>query len=301
MSDHNLPTVAFLGLGIMGLPMAKRLADAGFPVRAWNRSHARAAELKHPGATICATASEAVKGARIVIVMLSSGPVVDKVLFDVDENGHSPSEVIEPGSLVIVMSSIPVETAKAQAEILAQKDVRFLDAPVSGGEPGAKDGTLTIMVGGKAQDFERASAVFAPLGRAVHVGPTGSGQLAKLANQVIVGVTIAAVSEALILAEAGGADPAAVREALLGGFADSAILRQHGQRIIERNFIPGGHATTQLKDLTTASNHAASLGRSLPFLNLCREEFEAMCRHDMGDHDHSALFLELEQKSRMPD
>lgn len=301
MSDEQNPTVAFLGLGIMGLPMAGRLADAGFPVRAWNRNPARGAMLKRPGATICRTPSEALKGARIVIVMLSSGPVVDEVLFNADDSGQAPAEVIEPGSLVIVMSSIPVETAQTQAVRLAQKDVRFLDAPVSGGEPGAKDGTLTIMVGGAAQDFDDAAPVFAPLGRAVHVGPVGSGQLAKLANQVIVGVTIAAVSEALILAEAGGADAAAVRDALIGGFADSTILRQHGQRMIERNFTPGGHATTQLKDLKTASDHAASLGRSLPFLNLCRDEYEAMCGHDMGDYDHSGLYLELEKKSRKGD
>jgi 2-hydroxy-3-oxopropionate reductase len=281
--------------------MAGRLADAGFPVRAWNRNPARTAKLTHTNAKHCATASEAVAGSDVVIVMLSSGPVVDEVLFNPDPSGHSPADMIDPSALVIVMSSIPVETAKAQAERLSQKDVRFLDAPVSGGEPGAKDGTLTIMTGGTAQDFDRAAPVFAPLGRAVHVGPVGSGQLSKLANQLIVGVTIAAVSEAMILAEAGGADPAAVRDALLGGFADSAILRQHGQRIIDRNFTPGGHATTQLKDLKTASDHAASLGRSLPFLNLCREEFEAMCRHDMGDYDHSGLYLELEKKSRTGD
>lgn len=301
MPDHNLPTVAFLGLGIMGLPMAKRLANAGFPVRAWNRSRARANELQHPRATICATASDAVKDAEVVIVMLSSGPVVDEVLFTADESGPAPAEIIAPGSMVIVMSSIPVETSQAQARRLSEKGVRYLDAPVSGGERGAMDGSLTIMAGGDTQDFDRAAPVFAPLGRAVHVGPVGSGQLAKLANQLIVGVTIGAVSEAMILAEAGGADPAAVRDALLGGFADSTILRQHGERIITRNFTPGGHATTQLKDLTTAADHAATLGRSLPFLNLCRDEFDAMCRNDMGDHDHSALYLALERKSQIRD
>lgn len=301
MSDQNPPTIAFLGLGIMGLPMAARLADAGFPIRAWNRSPARTAELTHPGATLCATASEAVKGAQIIIIMLSSGPVVDDVLFSADSNGEPPADTIKSGALVIVMSSIPVETAQSQAARLSHKGVQFLDAPVSGGERGAKDGSLKIMAGGIAEDFDRAAPVFAPLGRAVHVGPVGSGQLAKLANQLIVGVTIGAVSEALILAEAGGADPAAVREALLGGFADSAILRQHGQRIIDRNFIPGGHATTQLKDLATAANHAATLGRSLPFLNLCRDAFDAMCREDMGELDHSALYLKLDAQSQQPE
>ncbi len=301
MSDSKFPNIAFLGLGIMGLPMASRLAEAGFPIRAWNRSPVRTAKLKHANARGAATPSAAMDGADVAIVMLSTGPVTDQVLFTADEIGRVPADVLRPGALVIVMSSIPVETARAQGERLAARDVHYLDAPVSGGEKGAKEGTLTIMGGGTAEDFARAGEFFEPLGRSVHVGPAGSGQLAKLANQLIVGVTIAAVSEALILAESGGADPGAVRDAILGGFADSTILRQHGERMITQNFVAGAHATTQLKDLATASNLARNLDRNLPFLELCRAEYEAMCDHDMGGLDHSALYLELRRASRVDD
>lgn len=295
MPGRKLPTITFLGLGIMGLPMALRLAEAGFQVRAWNRTATRTKDLHHPNIVVAPTAAAAAEGADIVIVMLSTGPVVDEVLFTPDHTGRSLAESLAPAALVIVMSSIPVETTQSQGKHLRQMGVRYLDAPVSGGERGAKDGTLTIMTGGETDDFAAAAEVFKPLGRAIHVGPTGCGQLAKLSNQLIVGLTIAAVSEALILAETGGANPASVRQAMLGGFADSAILRQHGERMIHQNFVPGAYGTTQLKDLTTAVTLAKSLHLNLSFLELCREKFESMCAHDMGGLDHSALYLELKK------
>lgn len=215
--------VAILGTGLMGLPMAANLARAGLRVSAWNRTIAKAEPLARLGVRLCATAAEAVTGAEVVLIMLSNGAVVDAALADI-------ADALSPGTTVVVMSSIPVEAARAQAAALAARGIGYVDAPVSGGTRGAEAGTLVILAGGGAAEIDRLAPIFAPLGRVTRVGPVGSGQLAKLANQLIVGVTIGAVAEALILAEAGGADPAAVRAALLGGFADSTILRQHGAR-----------------------------------------------------------------------
>jgi 2-hydroxy-3-oxopropionate reductase len=229
--------IGFLGTGIMGGHMARRLCEAGHEVAAWNRTRAKAEPLEAHGARIADSPTAAVEAAEVAICMLSNGPVCDSVLIEERVLSAMPKD-----SLMIVMSSIPVETARAQAEKAAEVGVRYIDAPVSGGEPGARDGTLAIMAGGEQRDFEEARAIFEAMGRPTLVGPVGSGELAKLANQVIVSNTLATVAEALLLAKVGGADPAAVREALLGGFADSTILRQHGKRMIEGDFKPGGPA-----------------------------------------------------------
>ena len=287
------PQIAFLGTGIMGAPMCGHLLDAGYPVRAWNRSIEKTQVLSEQGAGITSDPAEAVSGADFVIVMLSSGPVVNAVLFEEDESGRSVADHIGAGSCVIVMSSIPVETSRAQAERLAERSVQYIDAPVSGGEKGAVEGTLTIMAGGKGLVIEESREVLEAMGSLTHVGPVGSGQLAKLANQTIVGITIDAVSEALLLVEAGGADPAAVHKALIGGFADSTILRQHGERIITRQFEPGAKAEIQLKDLRTSRELADSLGLDLPVLKLTERLFRDMCANGLSELDHSALYLEL--------
>lgn len=283
--------VAILGTGLMGLPMAANLARAGLRVSAWNRTIAKAEPLARLGVRLCATAAEAVTGAEVVLIMLSNGAVVDAALADI-------ADALSPGTTVVVMSSIPVEAARAQAAALAARGIGYVDAPVSGGTRGAEAGTLVILAGGGAAEIDRLAPIFAPLGRVTRVGPVGSGQLAKLANQLIVGVTIGAVAEALILAEAGGADPAAVRAALLGGFADSTILRQHGARMVERDFAPGAHATTQLKDLTTVASLARSLKLDLPFATLAQHEFTAMCETARGALDHSALYLAIGERRR---
>jgi 2-hydroxy-3-oxopropionate reductase len=220
--------------------------------------------------------------------MLSDGPTCDRVLIEGGAVAAMPQ-----GSLLIIMSSIPVQTARGQATACAGHGVRYIDAPVSGGEPGADEGTLAIMAGGAAEDVAEASGIFAALGRVTHVGPAGSGELAKLANQAIVGNTIATVAEALLLAARGGADPAAVREALMGGFADSTILRVHGQRMIEKNWVPGGPAKYQLKDLSTATALGRDLGLELPVTELVEALFRDLVDHDDGERDHSALYLEL--------
>lgn len=283
-------TIGFIGTGIMGAPMARRLIDAGNDVRAWNRTAAKAAAL---GATTAETPAAAAAGADVVIVMLSSGPVCDEVIL----GEHGVLDAMSAGSLLIVMSSIPVETARHQARAASERHIHYLDAPVSGGEQGAIDGSLAIMAGGDETTFARALPFLEPLGRPVRVGPAGSGQLAKLVNQLVVASTIATVSEAMLLAERGGADPAQVREALLGGFADSTILRAHGQRMIEQDFAPGGPAKWQLKDTRTALSLADSLDLKLPVATLVNQLFEDMVANGDGDLDHSALILELRRRN----
>ena len=286
------PRIAFLGTGIMGLPMCGHLLDAGFPVRAWNRTRAKAEALLGKGASLPATVDEAVAGADFVVVMLSTGPVVSEVLF-----GQGGAAALKAGSTVIVMSSIPVEISREHAKKLLAAGVHYVDAPVSGGENGAIEASLTIMAGGDEEVIADAGEVLACMGRVTRVGPVGSGQLAKLANQAIVGITIAAVAEALLLAEAGGADPAAVRDALLGGFADSAILRQHGARMISGRFEPGGKSVMQLKDLETAHQLAVSIGLELPALALAESLYRQMCEAGLGALDHSGLILHLRNRN----
>ena len=292
------PQIAFLGTGIMGAPTCGHLLDAAYPVRAWNRSTDKAQALSGRGAKVCATPAGAVSGADFVIVMLSTGPVVDAVLFDEDESGRSVADHIGAGACVVVMSSIPVAASRAQAERLAAQGIGYIDAPVSGGERGAVEATLTIMAGGEGTAIEHAREVLETMGGVTHVGPAGSGQLAKLANQTIVGITIDAVSEALLLVEAGGADPALVHQALIGGFADSTILRQHGKRMITRQFEPGGKAELQLKDLRTARELAETLGLDLPVLKLTEALYRDMCAHGRSELDHSALYLELADRRK---
>ncbi|MGX7705192.1 NAD(P)-dependent oxidoreductase [Methylobacterium sp. Gmos1] len=289
-------TVGFLGTGIMGAPMARNLCRAGYAVRAWNRSPDKAAALAEAGISLAADPGEAARGADAVICMLSSGPVCDEILL-------GPGGVLAamaPGSLLVVTSSIPVETAQRQASAAAQAGLHYVDAPVSGGERGAIAGTLAIMAGGSPEAFGRAEPVLAAMGRPTHVGPAGCGQLAKLANQAIVASTIVTVAEAITFVERGGADPARVREALLGGFADSTILKQHALRMIERDFAPGGPAKYQVKDTGTALAHAATLGLALPVLSLVDRMFSDMVAHGDGDLDHSAVLRELYRRNDLP-
>ena len=272
----------------MGGPMAQNLAKAGHRVQVWNRSADKAHAIANDRISVLQNWSDLPVLKRLVFIMLSTGAVCDAVLFDQDL-----ASKLAPGSIVVVMSSIPVETAKGQAEKLAKLGVSYLDAPVSGGEKGAINASLTVMAGGQAETIERARPYIETMGRLTHVGPVGSGQLAKLANQLIVGVTIGAVSEALLLVEAGGGDAAAVREALSGGFADSTILRQHGERMVEKNFTPGAHCHVQLKDLSTAEALSEGFQVNTPLLKRTRELYEDLCEGDLRDLDHSALYLFL--------
>ena len=287
MSDQA--QIAFLGTGLMGGPMARNLLKAGFQVRAWNRTAEKAAPLAADGAVICQTAAEAVSGADVIILMVSDGPTVHQLLFE-----QEIARAMSTGALVIDMSSIKAKEARAHASQLAALGVAHLDAPVSGGTKGAEAASLAIMVGGEASDFAAAKPIFAAMGRAVHVGPAGAGQLSKLANQAIVGVTIGIVAEAMLFVEKGGADPAAVRQALSGGFADSTILQQHGTRMTTGDFVPGGPAKFQVKDMSNVLDEAADLALDLPLTHIVRDRFSRLVSElEGGDKDHSALYLEL--------
>jgi 2-hydroxy-3-oxopropionate reductase len=285
--------IAFLGIGLMGAPMSRRLLRAGFPVTVWNRTKAKAEAIAADGAAVASTPAEAVANADVIVTMLDSGPVVTDVLF-----AQGAADAAREGATVIDMSSIPPLTAKDHHARLAKRGVRHLDAPVSGGTVGAEQGTLAIMAGGDRAAFEEMRPVFDAMGRATYVGAPGSGQLAKLANQAIVAINIAAVAEALILAEKGGADPAAVREAIRGGFAESRILEVHGERMLKRDFAPRGRVNTHIKDMRTILATAADLGIDLPFSREAHDRFvDLRDRLGGGDLDHSAMFLQLEAPS----
>lgn len=282
--------IAFLGIGMMGLPMARRLCEAGHAVHAWNRSRDRAEPLAAAGATVHDAARAAVDGAELVISILADGAVTGSVLFDASSGAAA---AMRPGTLVVDMASIRPAEARDHAARLAALDVAHVDAPVSGGTLGAEAGTLAIMAGGDAPDVERARPVLATLGRVTHVGPHGAGQLAKLANQMIVGITIGAVAEALLLCEKGGADPAKVREAISGGFADSRVLQVHGQRMVERDFAPRARMTVQLKDMRNALATASEIGLQAPVTALFESLYADAVARGFADLDHSGLFAAL--------
>ncbi|MBD9638924.1 NAD(P)-dependent oxidoreductase [Ensifer sp. ENS07] len=290
----KIDRITVIGTGIMGAPMASRLADAGFQVQVWNRTPEKAAVLQSKDISIVERADAAAKDADVTICMLSSGPVCEAVLL----GDGGVVRAMLPGSVLVVMSSIPVETAIAIGEAAAARGVACLDAPVSGGEKGAKEGTLAIMAGGDQTAVHRLDPVFACLGRVTHVGPSGSGALTKLANQLIVASTICAVAEALTLAARGGANPSRVREALLGGFADSTVFRQHGLRMVEGNFVPGGPAKYQVKDTSTALAFARSRGLTLPVGEEVDRLFQAMVDNGDGDLDHSGIIRELQRMNQ---
>jgi 3-hydroxyisobutyrate dehydrogenase-like beta-hydroxyacid dehydrogenase len=278
--------MAFLGIGLMGRPMSLRLLRAGFPLRVWNRSAAKADALREHGATAHAGAADAVRGARVVISMLEDGAVVGAVL-------EAALDALEPGALWIDMSSTQRGEALAFHARLVQRGCRFIDAPVSGGVAGAEAGTLAIMAGAAGDDFRQAEAILAALGRPTLVGPPGSGQVAKLCNQLIVGGTLSIVAEALLLAQAAGADPAAVRTAIRGGFAESRILEMHGQRMLERNFMPGGQVKSQLKDLRNVLAAAADAGLVLPVAALVTDTYAGIeAAHPRADQSAALLALE---------
>jgi 3-hydroxyisobutyrate dehydrogenase-like beta-hydroxyacid dehydrogenase len=283
----SLSRIAFLGIGLMGKPMATRLLQAGYPLTAWNRTRGKAEALAPLGAHVAGTPADAVRQADIVITMLEAGPIVGEVL-------DLALPALAPGMLVIDMSSTRQSEAQDFHAKLAAQGVAFIDAPVSGGVVGAEAGSLAIMAGGNPSDFSRAEPILGAMGRPTLVGPAGCGQVAKLCNQLIVGGTLNIVAEALLLAQAGGADPAAVRNAIRGGFAESRILEVHGQRMLERNFLPGGQVKSQTKDLENALIAAAVAGVRLPVTELVTQSYRSILA-DMPDADQSAALLALER------
>lgn len=277
--------IAFLGTGLMGMPMAKRLIAAGHTLTVWNRSLERAGPLGDI-ANVCATPKEAVEEVELVIMMLVDGPATRSVLVD-----HGTLDAMPLGGLVIDMGSVDPATDRALGETAKARGIEYLDAPVSGGVVGAEAGTLSIFVGGSEAAARRAAPILDVLGRPKHLGPLGSGQIAKLANQVIVATTIGAVAEGFRLAEAGGCDLAALREALMGGFADSRILDLHGARMVASDFEPGGRSATQLKDLDNAAAQAEVTQLHLPLTQTVRDAFRDLVdQHGGADMDHAAYF-----------
>lgn len=282
--------IGFIGLGIMGAPMAGHLIAAGHSLFLKSRRGVPEALLA-AGGTACATAAEVAERADTIILMLPDTPDVEQVLF----GAGGVAEGLSPGKTVIDMSSIAPLATKDFAARIAERGGAYLDAPVSGGEVGARNAALSIMVGGEAGTFARAEPLFAAMGKTVtHVGPVGSGQVAKVANQIIVALTIEAVAEGLLFASKAGADPAKVRQAITGGLATSRILELHGARMIERTFDPGFRIGLHQKDLNLALDNARTLGLSLPATALAQQLFSACVAQGGAAWDHSALVKALE-------
>ncbi|GAA4014205.1 NAD(P)-dependent oxidoreductase [Actimicrobium antarcticum] len=287
LTNHTqLPGIAFLGTGLMGHPMASRLLAAGYRVTVWNRTASKASSLRASGARLADTPAQAVASADVIITMLEAGPVVADVI-------AAAIASIPRGALVIDMSSIRQDEALTLHAVLDSHGIACLDAPVSGGVLGAEAGTLAVMAGGSTADFQRAEAILHVFGRPTLVGGAGAGQVAKLCNQLIVGATLNVIAEALLLAQAAGADPAAVRHALRGGFAESRLLEVHGQRMLDRNFKPGGQVRSQAKDMDNILLAASAAGVTLPVAELVRANYQRL-GPDLAAADQSAILLGIE-------
>ena len=285
-----MESIGFIGLGIMGRPMAEHLLAAGHRLFAHSRSSVPE-ELVKKGAIVCQSSAELTKKAEIIITMVPDTPDVETVLFGANGVAHG----LTPGKVVVDMSSISPIATKDFAQRINKLGCSYLDAPVSGGEVGAKAATLTIMVGGPVETFERVRPLFELIGKNVTlIGSNGDGQTAKVANQIIVALTIEAVAEALLFASKAGADPAKVRQALMGGFASSRILEVHGERMIKRNFEPGFRIELHRKDLSLALDGARKLNLALPNTAACQQLFNAATAAGGNRWDHSALVRVLE-------
>jgi len=287
-------TIGFIGLGLMGKPMCRNLQKAGAHVIVHNRSRASVDELAAEGMEPADGPADVAAKADIVILMLTNTPAVEAVLL----GSGGVIENVGPGSLIVDMGTTKVLSTRDYAEKVRAKGGDYVDAPVSGGAVGAEAGNLTIMAGGSDEALARIQPVFDVLGaKTTHIGAVGAGQVAKAANQVIVGLTIGAVAEALTLARKAGADPALVRQALRGGFADSRILELHGQRMIDGAFEAGGRANVQRKDLDQALELAGTLDLDLPATSLSRDLFDKLIEAGHGDLDHSALIKAIDPEA----
>jgi len=283
--------LGFIGLGIMGKPMADHLLAADHTVHVYDLSSGPVQELASKGAVACSNSQEVAQKSDVIFIMVPDTPDVEAVLFGKD----GVAEGLRSGSIVVDMSSISPIATKEFAKKLDALGVKMLDAPVSGGQVGAENATLSIMVGGQPEVFEQIKPYFEIMGKnIVHVGENGDGQTCKVANQIVVALTIEAVGEALLFASKAGADPGKVRKALLGGFAQSRILELHGERMIQRNFGPGFRIRLHQKDLNLALQSARYLGLSLPNTSTAQELFNAVAAQGGSDLDHSAMVLALE-------
>ena len=285
-----MKSIGFIGTGLMGFPMAKNLLKSGFKVKVFNRTVEKANPLKKFGAEISISIKQVVKDQDVIITMLTDDTAVNEVMKNIEF-----IENIKADATVIDMSSIKPKTAFNHGNILKLKNVNYLDAPVSGGTIGAEDGSLAIMVGGDQKVFDNVFDIFKSMGNPTLVGPISSGQVSKLANQIIVGLTIGAVAEAVTLCEKAGADPDKMIEALKGGWADSKILQTHGKRMINKDFSPKGKTSTHLKDMNNILECAQNFNTQLPISKLVKEMYKSLVENGHGDKDHSSLYKEIER------
>ena len=282
--------IGFIGIGLMGFPMAKNILKSGYKLKVFNRSLVKAEPLKDFGAEISKTVSELVKDSEIIITMLTDDKAVDEVM------GSSHFfDNLKPGSTVIDMSSTKPITAEKHGKNLSLKKIDYLDAPVSGGTIGAEEGSLAIMIGGDQKVFNKAEDLLKTMGNPTLVGLVGCGQVAKLANQIVVGLTIGAVAEAVTLCEKAGADPIKMISALSGGWADSKVLQTHGKRMIDKDFSPKGKTSTHLKDMNNILECANNFNTHLPISNLVKEMYKNLVENGHGNDDHSSLYKEIER------
>ena len=278
--------MGFIGLGIMGRPMAGHLLDAGYPVTVWNRTRSKMAPLVERGATAAASPREVAAASDTTITMVADTPDVLDVILGPQGVVHG----VRPGGVVVDMSTISPAATREIARRLAERGAEMLDAPVSGGEKGAIDGTLSIMVGGKPEVFERVLPVFQKMGRQiVHLGESGAGQVTKACNQLVLSLTLLGVAEALVLARKAGVDPAKVRAALLGGFAQSRVLELHGQRMLDRNFAPGFRTRLYHKDMGIVTETGRSVGMPLLGGSLAAQLYQIAMNQGLGEMDYSVL------------
>ena len=282
--------IGFIGTGLMGLPMAKNLLKSDFKLKVFNRSINKAEPLKEFGAEISKTLGEVVKDNDFIITMLTDDSAVDVIM-----NNSDLLDNLKSGSTVIDMSSVKPTTATKYGNNFKSKNVNYLDAPVSGGTIGAEEASLAIMVGGNQSVFDNSIDILKAMGNPTLVGPIGSGQVSKLANQIIVGITIGAVAEAVTLCEKAGANPIKLIKALTGGWADSKILQTHGKRMIDKDFSPKGKTSTHLKDMNNILECANSYNTNLPISNLVKEMYKTLVDNGHGNTDHSSLYNEIER------
>ena len=282
--------IGFIGIGLMGFPMAKNILKAGHNLKAFNRSQNKAEALKEFGAQVTASINDAVKDSDVVITMLTDDTAINDVM-----NSSNFLENLKLGATVIDMSSVKPTTATKHGNNLKLKNINYLDAPVSGGTIGAEEASLAIMVGGEQNIFDDAFDILKKMGNPTLVGPIGSGQVSKLANQIIVGLTIGAVAEAVTLCEKAGADPNKMIKALSGGWADSKVLQTHGKRMINKDFTPKGRTSVHLKDMNNILECANNYNTHLPISNLVKEMYKSLVENGHGETDHSSLYKEIER------
>ena len=282
--------IGFIGIGLMGLPMAKNILKAGYNLKAFNRSQNKAVVLKEFGAEISTSIDEVVKDSDVIITMLTDDTAINEVM-------GSPNflENLKSSTILIDMSSVKPTTATKYGNNFKSKNIKYLDAPVSGGTIGAEEASLAIMVGGEQDVFNEVLDLLKSMGNPTLVGPVGSGQVSKLANQIIVGLTIGAVAEAITLCEKSGANPDKMIKALSGGWADSKILQTHGKRMIDKDFTPKGRTSVHLKDMNNILECANSHNTHLPISNLVKEMYKTLVENGHGETDHSSLYKEIER------